>query len=240
MPENNFCVYKHTSPSGKSYIGQTDNYKRRCGAHKQENNACVAFSFAIKKYGWDSFNHEILEENLTIEEANFWEEFYIKEINSLVPNGYNLRDGGNNSRLSKEIRKKISESRIGKKIHTEISKIKIGESSRNRSQETIEKMSKSAKKRPPVSEETREKISFNSKNISQDTRNKISKANSNPSKEVRDKRIKALTGKKHTEETKAKIGSYHKGKIISEETRAKMKIAAKKRCEIRKLKALAA
>jgi hypothetical protein len=31
------------------------------------------FVAAINKYTWDAFTHEILEEGLTLEEANFWE-----------------------------------------------------------------------------------------------------------------------------------------------------------------------
>lgn len=36
-----------------------------------------------------------------------------------------------------------------------------------------------------------------------------------------------MTGKKHSAETRAKIGASHKGKVTSEETRAKMSAASK-------------
>jgi predicted GIY-YIG superfamily endonuclease len=45
-----YLIYKHTSPSSKSYIGQTKQYKRRCYEH-QYYNGCIAFKNAIKKYG---------------------------------------------------------------------------------------------------------------------------------------------------------------------------------------------
>lgn len=108
-----YLIYKHTSPSGKIYIGQTSNYEKRCSEHRTPTNKCLAFSKAIKKYGWDNFSHEILKENLTIGEANYWEEFYICELNTLSPNGYNIAFGGYNRTHSEQTRRKLSESRKG-------------------------------------------------------------------------------------------------------------------------------
>lgn len=84
----------HTSPSGKSYIGITSNYNRRCKEHQKADTHCSIFKRAIDKYGWDNFIHEVLLEGLTLEQANKYEVFYIKEFNSLSPNGYNLVSGG--------------------------------------------------------------------------------------------------------------------------------------------------
>jgi len=114
MSELNYCVYKHTSPNGKSYIGQTNNYKRRCNSHKS-CKVNTAFTSAIKKHGWNNFKHEVLKDNLTIDESNYWEELLIKEHNTLSPNGYNLVNGGLNKKVSEETRKKISLNRLGKK-----------------------------------------------------------------------------------------------------------------------------
>lgn len=94
-----YLIYCHTSPSGKKYIGQTKNYNRRCVEHQyRKNKGCPAFFNAVQKYGWDSFTHMILRDNLTIEEANELEEYFIKEYNTLAPNGYNLQSGGKNSK----------------------------------------------------------------------------------------------------------------------------------------------
>ena len=68
MIELTFSVYKHTSPSGKSYIGQTSNYDRRCKEHRGSKGK--AFGTAIKKYGWDSFTHHVLVAGLTLDDAN--------------------------------------------------------------------------------------------------------------------------------------------------------------------------
>lgn len=89
-------IYRHTSPSGKSYIGLTSNYHNRSYAHKYDA-ACgsnLVFHKAIRKYGWDSFKHEIVADNLTKEEACKLEVLLIKELNTQTPDGYNVSSGG--------------------------------------------------------------------------------------------------------------------------------------------------
>lgn len=59
-------IYKYTSPSGKCYIGQTINEDRRKLQHKRaalnENHKEYDKPFyrALRKYGWDSFEYEVL------------------------------------------------------------------------------------------------------------------------------------------------------------------------------------
>lgn len=89
----NYLVYKHTSPSGKAYIGITNDYDRRCAEHKR-NKKNHPFTNAIRKYGWDNFLHEILYDNLTEYDAKSREEQTINEYGSKFPYGYNLSSGG--------------------------------------------------------------------------------------------------------------------------------------------------
>lgn len=113
-----YIVYKHTAPNGKCYIGITKRtMEQRAGnGHGYVGNH--AFYNAIKKYGWDSFSHEILESGLTESEAGEREVYYIKKYHSLsTQNGYNIETGGRvNFHLSEETRRKISEARRGKKM----------------------------------------------------------------------------------------------------------------------------
>ncbi len=105
-----YLIYKFTSPSGKSYIGQTCDLVRRERSHKNGNNGCVAFSNAINKYGFENFTKEILVDDLTLNEANKQEENLISEHNTMFPNGYNLKSGGLNNLHSEETKTKIRES----------------------------------------------------------------------------------------------------------------------------------
>ena len=88
-----YIVYKHTSPIGKHYIGIT---KQSLENRTQNGNGYSnqkKFYNAIKKYGWNNFTHEILETNLTSDEALKREEYYIKKYNS-QKNGYNVSSSG--------------------------------------------------------------------------------------------------------------------------------------------------
>lgn len=88
-----YSIYKHTLPNQKVYIGQTCDIKRRWHACNYTGN-CYFYN-AIQKYGWENISHEILEDNLTLEEANEREKYYIALYQSTNSNyGYNLRMGG--------------------------------------------------------------------------------------------------------------------------------------------------
>lgn len=94
-------IYYITFPSGKSYIGQTSqDYNQRIRQHKSSNDKSRAF----KKY--DTYKLEIL--------YNLLDEYEIKFIelyDTVSPNGYNLRTGGQNVYVfSEETRQKCSES----------------------------------------------------------------------------------------------------------------------------------
>ena len=122
-------IYCYTNKqNGKKYVGQTNNIKRRYKQHKEDsfknyNDARYnqAIHCAIRKYGLDNFDFEILEvlENKTSEEVNERETYWIREKNSLSPNGYNLKATGeanrgrNSSSLSdadkNEIRRRLRE-----------------------------------------------------------------------------------------------------------------------------------
>ena len=88
-------VYQITNKiNGKQYIGITNNYKRRWENHKCCNDPSMAIAQAIKKYGANNFDFEVLLSGLTIEEASEKEIELIKTKNTRVPNGYNIAAGG--------------------------------------------------------------------------------------------------------------------------------------------------
>lgn len=91
-------IYKYTSPEQKSYIGQTKyNMKKRAGVNGQDYKTCRYFYNAIKKYGFENFKAEVIEE-CADDKLNEREVYWIKYYNTLVPNGYNITEGGTNAK----------------------------------------------------------------------------------------------------------------------------------------------
>ena len=92
---NSHCVYKHTSPSGKVYIGVTSGKPEKRWNHGHGYAYNAHFWRAIVKYGWDNISHEILEYGLSREKAYALEREYIEYYKSTNPRyGYNITDGG--------------------------------------------------------------------------------------------------------------------------------------------------
>ena len=109
-------IYLRTNKvNGKQYVGQVTTKRFKARQNKWKSNsyryAGKAINNARAKYGIDAFDFEILKE-CDDKELDFWEMYYIKELNTKVPNGYNMTDGGegrSGSSVSKETRKKMSE-----------------------------------------------------------------------------------------------------------------------------------
>ena len=97
--KRNYKIYMHKNKiNGKVYIGQTYTSLRvRFGKNGIKYKSCPIFYYAIQKYGWDNFEHVILEENISdVEIANEREKYYIALYNSTDRNfGYNIQSGGN-------------------------------------------------------------------------------------------------------------------------------------------------
>lgn len=92
---NTYKVYKHTSPSGKVYIGITSKGEVSRWSNGMGYNKQPYFFKAIVKYGWINFKHEILFDNLSEENAYDIETKLIKEFKSSDINfGYNIHVGG--------------------------------------------------------------------------------------------------------------------------------------------------
>ena len=110
------CIYMHTcTVNGKKYIGQTVNgINRRWTGHKSlsKSNAQPEnhFQNAIRKYGSESFMHEVLENNVPIEILGSREAYYI-QLHDTYKNGYNSSPGGEHGILhSDETKLKMKQS----------------------------------------------------------------------------------------------------------------------------------
>lgn len=200
-------IYKITSPTGKIYIGQSVDIINRFRHYKLGHlKQQVKLFHSLNKHGFESHKFEILEECFR-EDLNEKEIFYISKFDSFHgKNGLNLRSGGGqNSLMSDESKKKMSERLKGNKYalgmrHSEESKKKMSESRKGKkfTAEHIENMRKASLGKK-LSDETKRKIGIKSvgRYFSPEARKKISDAG---------------IGRKHSDETKIKIGLGSLGK----------------------------
>ena len=87
-----YCVYKHVNKTnGRVYIGISSNLSRRWSNKGYKYISSPVFYNAIKKYGWDGFDHIVIKDNLTKEEACEMEKLLIKQNKDIC---YNVSDGG--------------------------------------------------------------------------------------------------------------------------------------------------
>jgi len=93
-------IYKITNKiNGKVHIGQTiHSLDDRWQQHIRNAKKGVRTHFysAIRKYGENNFEPEVICEATTKEELNLLETYYIQEYDS-IDVGYNMVDGGNNN-----------------------------------------------------------------------------------------------------------------------------------------------
>jgi len=109
-------IYKVTSPSGKSYIGQTKRtIEKRMKEHFKCPSCCIALENAIKKYS-DKMEYEILLE-VNDEQLNFYEARMIEVYDTLEPRGYNIRSGGSVSVHSELSCERMRQAKLGEKNH---------------------------------------------------------------------------------------------------------------------------
>lgn len=120
-----WCVYVHTNKiNRKQYVGITS----RVPEIRWGSNGCgyrttqIYFYNAIKKYGWDNFEHEIKYVNLSEDEAKSKEMELIRDLHTCIYdencNGYNMTFGGEGRtgvKASEETKRKMSEAHKGEK-----------------------------------------------------------------------------------------------------------------------------
>lgn len=101
-------VYKITNLiNDKIYIGMTGDVETRWSGNgtqyrPRNKDKHRPFWNAINKYGWENFKKEILEHNLSFEQAIDREIYYIAFFNATNRKvGYNLSVGGNGGRIYK-------------------------------------------------------------------------------------------------------------------------------------------
>lgn len=122
-------IYKITSPTNRSYVGQTikESIEKRYKYGKVSKSQTKLYR-SVKKHGWDLHKKEILE-TVFYEDPKILDEreiYWIEKLNC-IERGLNCRNGGNTPGFSTSTRRKISEGNKGKKLSDEHRK-KISES----------------------------------------------------------------------------------------------------------------
>lgn len=246
------CVYIATSKTtGKSYVGKSIvSMKSRIDNHLAfvRRNSPLVFHRAIRKYGINDFEWQIIFESDVRDVLIRVEIMEIKERNTKTPHGYNMTDGGEGFRglhFTDEHRRKLSESNKRaatpelRALRSRIHKGKVV------SEETRKKLSNAHKGKHGVSrphgEETKRILSVISTKraparlASAATRYKMGSPSRGKTyeeiygeeKASEQKRIRscAMKGKPKSAETRAKLSAANKGKArgpFSEEHKQKI------------------
>ena len=124
----------------------------------KKNSNCRYLKYALSKHGIDNFKFEIICLCFD-EDMNDLEIEYIRKFGTLAPNGYNLREGGNNGKHHDETKEKIRQSIIALnnkpqlgRPHTQEVKDKISAShlGKKMSEQARQKISETSSKKRPV------------------------------------------------------------------------------------------
>lgn len=106
------------SLNNKKYVGQSVNVEKRWYTHKNNSKKSELSNIylynSMNKYGIENFKFEVIEKDILISDVNEREMYWIKELNTLKPNGYNLTEGGEGTKgyiMSEKTKSLISEKR---------------------------------------------------------------------------------------------------------------------------------
>ena len=96
MDIRKWCVYMHTNKiNGKRYIGITSQEPEKRWMNGFGYSEMLPFGRAVRKYGWDNFQHEVLLDQLSEREAKRLESYLIGLLDTQNKSiGYNVTSGG--------------------------------------------------------------------------------------------------------------------------------------------------
>lgn len=98
--------------NGKKYVGQTvKTVGKRFNQHARQD---TLIGRTIRKHGKENFRYGVIKSCASKSEMDYWEKFFIKNLKTKSPKGYNLTDGGGGcTGFTEEVRAKMSAKRKG-------------------------------------------------------------------------------------------------------------------------------
>ena len=200
LNEVKYCVYLTTNKvNGKTYVGQ-HRYNKLYDGYLGSG---TLIRRAIAKYGKENFEIEYLETDLSEDEVDWWEQWYIEVLNPY----YNISKGGQGVRYRET-------------VTAQESLIKNSETNKRKWEDPVYRawmMEKRSKRRGvplPKSEEAKQ-------HIKESIRRRIESGTYKPSME----------GKHHSEESKRKMSESQKGKPRPHEGRPRSEECRRKIAE---------
>lgn len=168
--------------NGKQYVGVTKNFKKRFKDHKAEMRGKTNKPLynSMRKYGIENFKFEII---CTCDLSNIEEKekYFIKELKTFHPNGYNMTSGG-------EYRKELS-------IES-IEKIASKNRGRKHTGKALENIRNGWKNKPPMTDETKRKLSESNtgkkRTTEQNEKNRLAQLGKIQSVETVNKRLNTI------------------------------------------------
>lgn len=219
--------------NGKCYVGSSVRVEKRWAVHRNTlangSHHSAKLMRAYSKYGGGAFVFSVLETCDPLETIAR-EQFWISAKDSIA-NGYNSRvmpDSNFGTRHTDETKAKMSATRKGNIVWTEESKSKLSKAltGKSRSLEVCEAISKRLKgvKQTPEFVEKRIAPIRGRKQTPERVAQRVAtmKMTLERTKDTRPKRV----GRKHSADTKLKIGAASVGRVQSAEARAKMLVAS--------------
>lgn len=247
-----YIVYVITNLlNSKVYVGlSSQSMDDRWYGHRNDarNGSRYYFHRALRKYGFESWKHDVVRTCETFEEAASAEREIIAQLEACHPRkGYNRTLGGDGCAASEATRRKISETCLGKQVSS-VTRAKMSASQSalvelglcQFQRPEVQAQARAARVGIPHSEATRRKMSaaHTGKKMSEAARKKMSQAHEGVplSDEHRRAMSEAQLGHTVSEDTKQKIRAKRLGTRMSDEARLKMSIKAKERharnCEV--------
>jgi len=229
-----WTIYCHTHvESGRRYVGMTvRSMERRWAQHIVQSRATKDgrwhFPNAIRKYGKEAFSHEVLEVCHDLEMANLAEERWIKLLDTRNPQrGFNLAKGGSHTPhpitnpwdrpgyREKQEARAIDASHLQLPENQEKLKAALNTPESKAKRSAAMKVSHS---RPEVRASISRKLT---------DEEKAHLSNLRTGSKLSPETLAKLAAVQATSEYRERQSSSHRGKITSEETKAKIRASSK-------------